>query len=91
MAAVGTLRRCGRRKEGHGGRLGRARSPKAELWILGAGHLPPYVTAGRQQDTVRAATADFLDAELLGSRAGLTRLAYDGDAPGLTSLVVDLG
>jgi pimeloyl-ACP methyl ester carboxylesterase len=68
-----------------------ARSPKAELWILGAGHLPPYVTAGRQQDTVRAVTADFLDAELLGSRAGLTRLAYDGDAPGLTSLVVDLG
>jgi alpha-beta hydrolase superfamily lysophospholipase len=68
-----------------------APGPKAELWILGAGHLPPYVTAGRQQDTVRAATADFLDAEILGTRAGLTRLAYDGDAPGLTSLVVDLG
>jgi len=67
-----------------------ARSPKAELWILGAGHLPTYVTAGLQQDTVRPATADFLDAELVGSRSGLSRLARDGNAPGLTALITDL-
>jgi predicted dienelactone hydrolase len=67
-----------------------ARSPKALLWILNAGHLPPYVTAGVQQDIVRAATADFLDASLWPSRAALARLAHDGDARGLTSLVAEL-
>jgi hypothetical protein len=67
-----------------------ASAPKAMVRILGGGHLPPYVTAGLQQDEVRAATVDFLDAELSGSRAGLARLAHDGDVPGLTSLVADL-
>ncbi len=65
--------------------------PKALVRILGGGHLPPYVTAGVQQDEVRAATVDFLDAELSGSRDGLARLAHDGQVPGLTALVPDLG
>ncbi len=67
-----------------------ARGPKALLWILGAGHLPPYVTAGVQQDILRAATADFLDVALRPSRAGLERLAHDGDTPGMTALVAAL-
>ena len=70
--------------------FGAARAPKVLLWILNAAHLPPYVTAGVQQDLVRAATADFLDATLWPSRAALARLAHDGDTPGLTSLVADL-
>jgi len=68
-----------------------ARAPKALLWMLGAGHLPPLVTAGLQQDTVRAATTDFLDGELGPGDGGLARLARDGNAPGLTSLVPQLG
>ena len=66
-------------------------APRALVRILGGGHLPPYVTAGAQQDEVRAATVDFLDAELSGARDGLARLAHDADAPGLTALVANLG
>ena len=66
-------------------------APRSLVRVLGAGHLPPYVTAGLQQDEVRAATVDFLDAELSHARDGLGRLAHDGDAPGLTSLVADIG
>ncbi|HZQ57777.1 MAG TPA: hypothetical protein VFA84_07075 [Acidimicrobiales bacterium] len=63
-----------------------AGAPKAAVRILGGGHLAPFVTAGPQQDAVRAATVDFLDAELSGARDGLSRLAHDADVPGLTSL-----
>jgi hypothetical protein len=66
-------------------------APRALVRVLGAGHLPPYVSAGLQQDEVRAATVDFLDGELSGRRDGLARLAHDGDAPGLTSLVANMG
>jgi len=63
-----------------------AGAPKAAVRILGGVHLAPFITAGPQQDAVRAATVDFLDAELSGARDGLSRLAHDADVPGLTSL-----
>ena len=68
-----------------------ARPPKALMWMLGAGHLPPLVTAGTQQDTVRGATADYLSGELDPAGGGLARLARDGDASGMTLLVPQLG
>ena len=76
---------------GNGEQLfGDAVPPKALVRIVDGGHLAPYVGIGAQSDAVREATIDFLDAELGPIRWALSRLAHDGDLPGVTELIAEL-
>ena len=68
-----------------------ARAPRVYLSAVGGGHEGPFVDQTDQAVVVRAATVDFFDAVFGGGRASLARLAHDGDRPGLTSLLPDLG
>lgn len=58
----------------------RMRRPKFLLWLLGAGHLPPYTTASRWVSVVEAATTSFLDHYL--QHAPLRSLLVAGTKPG---------
>ncbi|GAC1529120.1 MAG: hypothetical protein NVS3B12_01970 [Acidimicrobiales bacterium] len=68
-----------------------ARAPRVYLSAVEGSHEGPFVDETDQAVAVRAATVDFLDAVFGGGRAPLARLAHDGDRPGLTSLLPDLG
>jgi dienelactone hydrolase len=61
-----------------------APAPKFGLELLGAGHLPPYVDAGTDQQTIATVTTDFFDAELAGQQAGLAAMAAAGAVAGVT-------
>lgn len=65
---------------------GADRSTKYWLSLLGAGHLPPYVDPGTDQDVVAKVTTDFFEAELTGRSAGIAAMATDGDVAGTTAL-----
>jgi len=70
---------------------GDAGRPRVYVAALGGTHEAPYTGSGAQPDAMRAATVDFLDWVFGVGRPALSRLARDGDAPGLTSVASDLG
>jgi dienelactone hydrolase len=61
--------------------------PSTKYWLslLGAGHLPPYVDAGTDQEVVAKVTTDFFEAELAGRSAAVAAMAADGVVAGATS------
>lgn len=61
------------------------RRPKFLLWLLGAGHLPPYSTNAAQLAVVERTTIAFLDHYLRG--APVSRLTVAAAAPGLARFV----
>jgi fermentation-respiration switch protein FrsA (DUF1100 family) len=63
-----------------------ARPPKFLLWLVGAGHLPPYTTDARRLAVVEDASIAFLDHYLRGRPLGLL-LAIQ--RPGLAQLTAD--
>lgn len=65
---------------------GLARSPRYLLWLLGAGHLPPF-TNGPQLPLVKRATIAFLDRYLKDDASAEARLRDAGRAPGRARLV----
>lgn len=61
--------------------------PKFLLWLLGAGHLPPYTNEQPQLRTVEAVTLAFLRRYVGGDRsAGDRSLAAAGNVPGVARL-----
>ena len=64
-----------------------ARRPKFLLWLLGAEHLPPYTTNGRELGAVERVTTAFLDHYLRGGPLRAIRTA--AAAPGVARLVAD--
>jgi len=62
-----------------------APAPKYYLDLLGAGHLPPYVDPGTDQQVIDTVVTDFFDAELAGERAALAAMASAGSVPGATT------
>ena len=64
----------------------RAPAPKYYLDLPGAGHLPPYLDAGADQQVVARVTTDFFDARLAGQAAAGPAMAADGSLPGLAQL-----
>ncbi|HUC36383.1 MAG TPA: hypothetical protein VMR97_04605 [Acidimicrobiales bacterium] len=65
-----------------------ASSPKYYLDLLGAGHLPPYVDPGTDQQVIVRVVIDFFDAQLAGQQAGATAIASDGNVSGATQITV---
>ena len=63
-----------------------APAPKFYLDLVGAGHLPPYLDAGTDQQAVARVTTDFFDAELAGQAAAGPAMVADGTLPGLAQL-----
>lgn len=63
-----------------------AATPKYYLDLLGAGHAPPYVDSGADQDVIARVTTDFFDAELAGETAGIGAMVSDGDTAGVAEL-----
>jgi len=61
--------------------------PKFLLWLLGAGHRPPYTTDLRYERVVARAATAFLDRYLKGRP--LRRLLVAGTVPGVTRLTAD--
>jgi len=60
--------------------------PKYYLDLLGATHLAPYEEATGWETVVAAVTTDFLEAELAGEHAALSRMAASADVAGVASL-----
>jgi predicted dienelactone hydrolase len=60
--------------------------PKFLLWLLGAGHLPPYTTAQPQLRIVEAVTIAFLDRYVRGDRRAGRALRDAGRVPGVARL-----
>jgi dienelactone hydrolase len=75
---------------------GGARSPRAEVRVVGGSHEGTFIGADALAAAARAVSVDFLDGELGGpggsggSRAGLARLVRDGDDVGVATLTADL-
>ncbi len=55
--------------------------PFTKYWLslLGAGHLPPYLDPGTDQQVVAEVTTAFFEAELSGRPAGIAAMAADGN------------
>jgi Chlorophyllase enzyme len=60
--------------------------PKFLLWLLGAGHLPPYTTEQPQLGVVEAVTIAFLDRYVRIQRGAARTLRAAGDVPGIARL-----
>ena len=63
-----------------------APAPKYYLDLLGAGHLPPYVDPGTDQQVIDTVVTDFFDAELAGQGAALPAMESAGAVPGVAAL-----
>jgi len=63
--------------------------PKFLLWLLGAGHLPPYSTNRAQLRIVERVTTAFLQRYLEHRGGALATLERAGDVPGLARLDQD--
>jgi predicted dienelactone hydrolase len=63
-----------------------ALAPKAQVRLQGGGHLEPFVSDARLTGAAWAVQIDFLDATLRGDPTGRSRLAVDGDIPGVTTV-----
>lgn len=59
--------------------------PKFLLWLIGAGHLPPYTTDARERAVVDQVTIAFLDRYL--KHGSLSTLLAAGRVPGIARLV----
>ena len=64
-----------------------APTPKYYLDLLGAGHLPPYVDPGTDQQVIDTVVTDFFDAELAGQGAALAAMGSAGSVPGVTTFI----
>jgi len=62
--------------------------PKAELRLLGGGHLPPVADDTPWRPIVEAMAVDWLDAWFGGPNAAgiATRIGHDGDVAGLSTI-----
>ena len=60
--------------------------PKYLLWLLGAGHLPPYTAQQPQLRIVEAVTITFLGRYVRGDRVASSAIATAGDVPGVARL-----
>jgi fermentation-respiration switch protein FrsA (DUF1100 family) len=69
--------------------FGPAPAPKFLLWLLGAGHLPPYSSDRAQLGVVERVTTAFLEYYLEHRRSALSALERAGHAAGLARLVAD--
>jgi predicted dienelactone hydrolase len=63
-----------------------APAPKYYLDLLGAGHAPPYVDGGPDQQVIAEVTTDFFDAELAGQPQAIAAMAAAGDVAGVSAL-----
>ena len=63
-----------------------AAAPKYYLDLPGAGHAPPYVYAGTDQQVIARVTTDFFDAVLGGQAQATSAMADDGNVAGVSSL-----
>jgi hypothetical protein len=61
------------------------RRPKFLLWLLDAGHLPPYTTEDRWSDVVDRVTVAFLDRYLRNGK--ISPLIAAGERPGLARMI----
>lgn len=61
------------------------RRPKFLLWLLGAGHLPPYTTDDRWSDVVDRVTIAFLDRYL--RKGKIKPLIADGTRPNVARII----
>jgi predicted dienelactone hydrolase len=61
--------------------------PKYYLELVGAQHLQPYVDPGRDRSLVAASVLDFLRRYLEGRASGVRKLARDGNAPPVATLI----
>jgi hypothetical protein len=66
---------------------GQAPVPKYYLELLGASHLPPYVTPGRTRDLVGQAVISFLRYYLERKTSALAKLHRVADLPGVATLI----
>ena len=66
---------------------GQAPTPKYYLELLGASHLPPYVTPGRTRDLVSASVISFLRGYLEHRASALARLRRVARLPGTATLI----
>lgn len=66
---------------------GQAPEPKYYLDLLGASHLPPYVTPGRTRDVVGQAVISFLRYYLEHKASGLAKLHRVANLPGIATLI----
>ncbi len=60
--------------------------PKVLLWLLGAGHLPPYTTEQPQLRIVESVTIAFLDRYVRGDKSAGGALRTAGHVPGVARL-----
>jgi dienelactone hydrolase len=60
--------------------------PKYYLDLLGAGHGPPYLETGTDQDVVAKVVTDFFDAELAGQPAAIAAMMSAGDLAGAAEI-----
>lgn len=63
-----------------------AAGPRFFLDLPGAGHLPPYLDAGADQQAVARVTTDFFDAQLAGQAGAGPAMVADGNVPGVAQL-----
>jgi dienelactone hydrolase len=63
-----------------------ARPPKYYLDLLGAGHGPPYLDPGTDQEVVAQVVTDFFDAELAGQPAATAAMMSAGDLAGVAEI-----
>lgn len=63
-----------------------ATPPRYFLTLIGAGHLPPYVTGTAWEPIVKAVTLDFLNHYLAGRTPSDAAMRADGNRPGLSAL-----
>jgi dienelactone hydrolase len=63
----------------------RMRRPKFLLWLLDAGHLPPYTTEDRWSDVVDRVTVAFLDRYLRNGK--ISPLIAAGERPGVARMI----
>ena len=69
--------------------FGVARRPKYLLWLIGAGHLPPYTGQQPQLSIVERVSVAFLNRYLKGIRAGPAQMRRAGTRPGTAALTAD--
>jgi dienelactone hydrolase len=63
-----------------------APAPKYYLDLLGAGHGPPYLETGTDQEVVAQVVTDFFDAELVGQSAATAAMMSAGDVAGAAEI-----
>ena len=64
--------------------------PKYLLWLLGAGHLPPYTSEQPQLRIVEAVTITFLERYVRGDRVASSAITAAGDVAGVARVTACL-